>query len=807
MPSTENPPAAARGPDRTAAGHHATASFTPRWPGVIALAVFVLAALTLCWPMLAGRFLIGDDMLTAGYGFRQFGAETLKQTGHLPEWNPYIFGGMPFIAAMHGDIFYPVTLLLRWALPLQTAMNLGFFLHIVLAGCTMYAFLRALRTTWTGAVVGGLVYEMSGIVTSMVNPGHDGKLYISALAPLAFLGLLRAIRDGRWWGYGLLALVVGLGMFVHYQMTYYLLVAAGIWTLWLVFFDPERRPGLRWPVTLAAALGAVGLGLAISAVQALPFLAYIPFSPRSAGGPSGGWEYATSFAMPVEEIMTTVLPQFNGMLEHYWGQNFFKAHTEYLGALTVLLAAFGLGDRTRGRLRWGLLTIGVLFLLVAFGGHTPFYRLWYEVMPMMKKVRAAGMAFYLPALVTAVFAGFGVERLQRGDVPAKSVLIGAGVLAALALLGVVGALQSVAEGLAQPQMTGQVAANAGELQAGALRLLVVVLAAGAVLWALATARLGGAAAAAALAVVAVGDLWSIDRLFFTFKPPASVLFADDALTTYMRRSPKPYRAWDPFGVYHGGQIQGGSMLMAYDIPQLLGYHGNELRYYDELLGGKGMWSNVQNPTLLDLTAVRFVILPQQHALPGFREVVPPTTAVTGNPAVLYERDSTTQWARVVTGAAKLADDQIVPTVIDPRFPYDRISLYPDSAPVTPAAIHAGALPPAATARAAVAEWRPGHMRITLEGREPAQSYLLVGENWYPDWHATVDGKPAAVLRADNTFLSVALPPGAKEVVFDFHSPLYDRGKLITAIAALLTLGLLASPLWRARRGPGAPVLP
>ena len=104
------------------------------------------------------------------------------------------------------------------------------------------------------AVVGGLAYELTGIVASLVKPGHDGKLFVSALAPLAFLALLKAVRERRPGGYALLALVVGLCMLSpHYQMTYYLLVAAGLWTLWLVFFDPDRPAGLRWPVALGCA--------------------------------------------------------------------------------------------------------------------------------------------------------------------------------------------------------------------------------------------------------------------------------------------------------------------------------------------------------------------------------------------------------------------------------------------------------------------------------------------------------------------------------------------------------------------------
>ena len=133
-------------------------------------------------------------------------------------------------------------------------------------------------------------------------------------------------------------------------MTYYLLVACRAMDLYLAVLAPDRPPGTRPPVALALRLAAVALGVAVSAIQVLPFLAYIPFSPRGEGGPSGGWEYAVSYSMPPEELLTTVLPQFNGMLENYWGRNYFKLHTEYLGAVVVALAAIGLGDRSRTRL-------------------------------------------------------------------------------------------------------------------------------------------------------------------------------------------------------------------------------------------------------------------------------------------------------------------------------------------------------------------------------------------------------------------------------------------------------------------------
>ena len=763
----------------------------PRRPALLAVAVFALAALTLCWPMLAGRWLLGDDQYVAGYGFRLFGAEMFRSTGRIPEWNPYLFGGLPYIAAQHGDIFYP-TAWLRWVLPIETAMNLGFFAHIVLAGLCMYALLRALRASWTGALVGGLAYELTGIVASLVRPGHDGKLYVSALAPLVLLALLKAVRDRRPWGHGLLALTVGLCMLSpHYQMTYYLLVAGALWTLFLVFFDPERPAGLRWPRELALAIGAVALGLAIAAIQVLPFLQYIPYSPRGAGGPSGGWDYATLFSMPPEELVTTVLPQFNGVLEGYWGRNFFKLHTEYLGAVVVALAALGLGDRPRRRTVQALGVIAGLFLLVAFGGHTPFYHLWYDVMPMMKKVRAPGMAFFLVALPVAAFAGFGTDRLLRGEVRRRALMVPLAVLGGLALLGVVGVLQAVATVLAGAEQAARVAANAPALRGGSLRLLAVVLVGGAGLWAIWVGRARGRMAALLLAVVVVGDLWSIDREFFSFRGRAAELYRDDAVTSRLRKEQKPFRVLD-VGVYQG------SYLMAHNIMTMLGYHGQEIRFYDELLGGKGQWRYAGSPNLLDLLAVRYLLLPEPQSVPGFHQVLGPVTTTPGSPAVLLERDTLPPYVRVVPGAAKLPEDQVAPTVIDPRFPYSAIALYPDSAGLTPTPIRGGQVPEPVAVRPTLTRWAPGQMRITLEGAAPRPAYLVIAENWYPDWHAAVDGKPVAVRRADHTLLSVELPPGAREVTLRFASASYARGKLVTLAAVLIALSLLAAPLWPGR---------
>ena len=149
-------------------------------------------------PMLGGAFLatVYNDQYSSGYAYRAWAAEWWKKLGHVPLWNPEILGGMPFVGGMSGDVLYPTTWL-RLVLPTHVAMNLGFVIHYVLAGLFTYLFLRRWRVSWTGAVVGGLAYQLAGVIGSYVSPGHDGKLFVTTMLPLTLTGLTIGIRDRR----------------------------------------------------------------------------------------------------------------------------------------------------------------------------------------------------------------------------------------------------------------------------------------------------------------------------------------------------------------------------------------------------------------------------------------------------------------------------------------------------------------------------------------------------------------------------------------------------------------------------------
>jgi len=766
--------------------------FTPRFPTLLAFGLLCAWVLLLSLPMFTGHFLVNpmSDQMWTGVPFRWFGAEEWRRTGDIPLWNPYMFGGLPFVGAMHGDIFYP-TAWLRFVLPIDVAMNLGFAVHYVLAGLFAFLFLRSLKVSWTGALTGGLAYQLCGVVASLVRPGHDGKLFVSALMPLVLLGVVMAIRQRRIEGYAVLALAVGLGLISpHIQLMQYTLIFAGLFTIYLAFFDEERpeEPRLRWRA-LTLAFAAVVLGFGVGMIQLWPFITYLPYAARYAG--AQGWEYATAYAMPWPHLVDWVVPDFTGSGAAYWGENPLKLHTEYLGAGTLVLAAVGIGNLKRRRLLWFLGGIWLLFVLVALGAHTPFYRLWYVLVPGVKSTRAPGMAFFIPSFVTAVVAAFGVERLEKGE--GKRTLTGSFVAAGVVLLlAASGVLASLAASWAGER--GEIARQgASVIGLSGFKSAVVIAAVAGLAWAAIAGRIRKLSLALGLVAIVGADLYATARQFWEYSPRAAELYADDAVTAHLARTPYPYRALDV-------SVYPTAFLMGKRIPTVLGHHGNELHAYDELLGGKNVWQNLgRSLALWDLLAVRYVILPQASPLPGFHVVVGSATTPQGQPAVLLERDTVPPYARVVPAAAKIPVDRIVPTLLDPRLDAYRVVLLAEDAPIDLRRLDS--LPARSVSRASVTAWEPGAMTVRMDPVPGTDSYLLVSENWYPDWQATVDGRTVVPLRGDFTFLAVPVPRGSREVKLAVRSTAYRRGAAVSlaSLGAILAW-LLLPALSRRRRG-------
>ncbi|UPT75235.1 MAG: YfhO family protein [Elusimicrobiota bacterium] len=88
--------------------------------------------------------------------------------------------------------------------------------------------------------------------------------------------------------------------------------------------------------------------------------------------------------------------------------------------------------------------------------------------------------------------------------------------------------------------------------------------------------------------------------------------------------------------------------------------------------------------------------------------------------------------------------------------------------------------------------------MSVEVNAAGPGWLVLLDGWFPGWEATVDGKPAALLRADHAFRAVAVPAGRSAVRFDYR-PRSVRLGLMLALFAANALVLLACGSSIARR--------
>jgi len=779
----------------------------PRFAFGWAALAYTWATLSLAYPAVWGRFLLNQnsDQYKAGYGFREFAASTLRATGHFPLWDPYLFGGMPYIAAMHGDIFYP-TFLLRMIMPTDVAMTWGFIIHIFLSGLFTYGFLRAIGYSFYGALIGGIAYMMSGQIASSVSPGHDGKLFVSALFPLALWMLYLGFRQGKNWSWGAFALIVGLCVLSpHPQLLQYTLLTAGAYSLFLAFasFDGLKLPRNVAIRRLGVALLAVIVGLAIGAVQYLPVREYVKWSPRAGG--FGDYGTATSYAWPPEEVLNAYLPQFSGMLNNYWGRNGIHLHSDYAGVVVLMLAGaafIGLrSDRQRKQITFWSVAL-VVSLLWSLGGATPFYHIPYALIPGTKYFRAPATIFFVGTLALALLACAGTERFLQLRVSRKYVVGWAIGGLVIALLASVGALSSIAESFADARALDRVQANNPALVLGAWRSLAFVLVVAGLWFAATRGKVSSTVVAWALVVFMAVDFWTIEHVYWMFMPPAKVIYASDPIIEMLKKEPQPVRVL-PLQVRPTAQrdvFLSADGLMSHRIRNVLGYHGNQIGRYDELIGNNSNDNRFIAPNVMQLTNTRYLLtnIPDLPFIGNTTLAKGPVVNASGDTIYLYRLNSENPYSWVTPVAVKAPDEQVLATILNSRFDITRAALFDTSANVA-VAQGVQSLPNPLAIKTSVRHYEPGRVQIDLSAPAPEGSSLVVSENYYPGWVASVDGKPARIGRADYTMIGVELPQGARSVELNFTSPIYEKGKMITWVAIALGFLMLGAGMWRDRR--------
>ncbi len=770
----------------------------------------------------SGKIVFGSDV---GTDYHRGTSSLSAKLGELsqPMWSERM-GGFPEGEGLRWQYFptFPVYLFTTF----QRHIGWRYILTVCLAGLAMYLYLRQLGISRSAAIWAGVAYMSAPTFLAFPYAGHYAKMAVIALFPLMGLMIERGMDEGRPLYFAGLALLVAAGIYSpHLQMLYYALWGAGFYLLFKLY--QLHRAGTSRPI-LAQRTGlfalAIVLGLGVGAEGLFPSFFYTRSESKRAAGEQGRspeeqLEFARSWALHPEEVGSLVVPEFGGYSDpkaeknYYWGRNALKLNSEYFGILVLLLALLAL-PRLKGQSR--LAFMGLLFLFAlgyALGPHTPVHWLFYQLAPGAKVLRTPGMIAFLFAFPACVLAAHSLHRLLEGEAGLdRRLLICGGALTGLALLlalapgALTGMWISLFYGDIAPHKSQILAAGLDWLSRGSLIVAAVAGVGTGLLYLRAQGRLATGWLLAGLIGLTLVDTWRIDRVFLKYEDPArhtDIRQENPRTVEFIKRDNQLWRVF-PLPDY---SILDSPGYHLYGIPGVSGFHDFTLQRYDRLLQeiapvssylGAKYYRGQQVPysdeqlleaihPLLNLLSARYI------AAPGGIEINSPSfpLAFKGEQYLLYENPTALPWHSLVPTAQVVSQDEAFSLLKEGKVDLRSTVLLEKEPPGS----LGGGDPARDEVERQVYDLAGG--RVSLKTRSEGPRLLLIAENFFPNWQATVDGQPAEILRANYVWQTVYLPAGEHQVELRYHSRAVSLSRWAALLSLLVVVGVGA---WDWRRG-------
>jgi hypothetical protein len=708
-----------------------------------------------------------SDLVSYYYPMLRWGFAELAR-GRLPLWDPHQSAGAPFLAIPNVGFLYPLYAPFLF-LPAATAQALDIVIHLAIAGCAMFLFCRHMRMAAGASLLGAVVYAChGGMVTKVYYPNF--------LAPTAWMPLLFPLVDRVLVGRSpraAAALAVVAALMVlggNLQFVYFAALA-------LVPFGTVRamgvlgREGARVASRAAMLLLAAGVvAMLLASVRLLPAAAYM----RDTWRPPG--------ALSVDQVAVAVPPPrflVTNLLSPLPGLD--SARQVYIGVLPLVLGGVGLALWRPRAVALALAFTGVGAALYALGPHGP-------VFPFLFRL-PAGSWFRVPYRVLAVL-GLSVAFLAAGglDVLCRRSTLDHGRAAALVALVVAAAVVLGAAWLL-------------EVPGGRL---VALYCGAAVLSGAALVMAGRRVAVRHLVVAAVLLILAVD-LFAGQQPRGALpLQLDDYFARYA-----PF-----FADLRARQGLDRTFVSA-------GFTSQRLRFHSDLAKAglnHGIWMVTDYEPLCDRRqdrwlrflgdvrevpfSVCYFVLPLDAATRPFLRLAGVRFYLVADEENPPSPDVLAGWVPVRHGdGVSLYED---PHALPRAFVVGRVEVEPDpervlermrNVDLAQVAVVEDPLPESSAfggGDATIERYEPD--RVTVRTASDAGGLLVLTDRWFPGWHATVDGRPAAILRTDYLYRGVVVPAGEHVVEFVYR----PRSFLLGTLGSVL--GLLGVCLLAARRG-------
>lgn len=829
-------------------------------PHLIAVIVFVAVALIYCKPALDGQVLQQHDITSWKGSIHQSQEYAKTHDGNYPLWTNALFSGMPaFQIGFSNNNFVPsiVHKVMTGGLP----EPMQFFF---LACICFYVLAVILRINpWVG-IMGALGFAYATYDPVIISVGHATKMWTIAYMP-AVLGSVILIYEKKYWiGAALTALFTATMIAMnHPQVAYYFFIAAAIMTVFYVIRWAKQKEWKHLAMALGITAIAGGIGVATNAVNVMATFDYQKATIRGGGGELTDTtrknksvngldrDYAMSYSMDLAEPLAMMIPRIYGgssdkeelsqdkskaiealqslpqelqqqlPMMYYWGGikdvggNTYTSGPPYSGAIICFLAILAcfIGDPKH---KWWAVTAIGFTVMMSWGYYfSAFNNFIFDYFPLFNKFRAPSMVLVIPQLLLPFLAMLGVDAfVKTADLKElwpkfKKALIATGaVFAVLFLLyfsfsyltesdskilkDVRGSGQAQLYDAIKKFFDGLKADRQSLFMGDIWRALGFIAVAAALIFAAIRNYIKPALVAIALALFVFVDLIMVDMKYLnkdSYKDAADVSGVFDAnnLDNTILADTSYFRVANLSG--------GDENYTSYHFNAVGGYHPAKLRLFQDLLVKRigEEESRVINQLQTNQDSVAFVQTPVLNMLNAKYFIYkqgPETKGLWPNVNALGPC-----WFVKEIKFVKNADEEIAALG---SFNPGTTALVNEAAKTTLTNL------PQADSTASIKLLKNDNDVITYTSASASQQFAVFSEIYYEaGWNATIDGKPAPIIKTNYALRGLSVPAGQHTIAFKFEPASYLKGRKITSIFSMLLVALVVAGIgmewWKGRK--------
>jgi hypothetical protein len=767
--------------------------------------------------------------LTDTYVTRDYFVVSAYRDGEFPLWNPYTMAGHPIYADGVTRTLSPFLLFYKF-LDVPLGYSVARIAELMLAAIFMYIFLVAIGASANGALIGTIVFAFSAhSMLHLTGLGWWGGLM---WLPLILLFVDRAIRRQSVTQAMLAGICLAAQFFCGYlpNQIYYV----GAVVLYCLFFGlvERRNPGGKRSLIRALAVAAVTLivGLAISATQWVPALELLSYSNRKIVGADLGYIY-----LPPWYLATLVFPKFFGAAYDAKALTLFTAlgvshdHILYLGIAALLPIGFCLyrlrlssrkrrdgepatlnfevGIREHAKFFAGLAALSLIIMMAA-----PLYVPVTRYIPILQVIRVAVRAGVLFLFAASALAAFGTDSLinsgsdllKRFSGIAKRAVI---LIFGLVVVAVIASIVLRSNGFAiETSERGKLAflkRAASMLSAqftppnlSIIISLVLLLASLLLLLALNHKRISKGTFFACIVVLLLADLsWNSNQFDHTFN--RSLVFPKTEITELLHKLPSGRVLAVPSDLESNRTVRAGggeekiiappNTLLPYRISTVTGKNQQFPRWYREFASLIEPQPNLSHVVFDQYRSRYFDLLNVKYVLT--HDSAPPLAGYdllyTAEGIALYENKAAMPRAFFVHNAMEVPNsDESLRALQASTFDPHTTSVIETGIQAITAFSNSNTQSPILAAAKIVEDKRN---RVAIETDSDRDGLLVLSDNFYHGWQASVDGARIEVLRANHTMRAVRVPAGHHMVSFVFAPATFFASLYVSIAIATITL--------------------